>query len=160
MKDHPLGRWDARIRRRVHKSGLVVRETEIHSTDPISQLLDLAASHLFETPANETAVHLSRDAGRRVLDVGAVPRELGACCAIPLTGTASTSRDLGQDVSHVEIDHAQVGVFGIAGGHRPRSTRQIRILRDELELSVVGTGPHGGDDVEGRFLDRTVRSIQ
>jgi hypothetical protein len=61
-----------------------------------------------------------------------------------------------QNVPHIEIDHTQMGVLGTAGDHRPRSTRQIGILRDELELSVIGAGPHGGDDVEGHFLDRAI----
>jgi hypothetical protein len=32
---------------------------------------------------------------------------------------------LRQNVPHVEIDHAQVRVFRVSGGHKPRSTRQI-----------------------------------
>src|SRR5262252_6256573 len=58
-----------------------------------------------------------------------------------------------KQISEVQINHIQVGLTGLVYAYRPRMTHDIRILRHELQASVVRIAPKGSSVAKRDFLN-------
>ena len=66
---------------------------------------------------------------------------------------------LWQIVSEVDVHHAGVGSSRSAGRNKPRRTRHVGVLGDELEVAVARISPHGLDYAERWLVKESVGGV-
>src|SRR5579872_2653654 len=67
---------------------------------------------------------------------------------------------LRQYVAQVDPSHAEVRILGCTSSNEPGSTREIRILRDQLNRTVLGILPERLSPVERAFLNGAIGTVR